>query len=157
MLRQGNRPLPRTSHPKQPYCSSVKQKYLSLCANRADPRPQAGRCPRQHTAESELDLAHCSPELFQRPEKKRNQVSSLLLCRRGWEVKATAYGALTSIKTSNPMPCHCHPSCLNWNSKLISPRFLPWLPHPPLSPFFCFSCCPGRSNPGSAKTWTAFL
>lgn len=108
MLRQGNRPLPRTSHPKQLCCSSMKQKHVSLHTNRADPRPQAGRCARQHTAESQLDMAHCSPQLYQRPERKSAFFAVAIQERlRG------AYCAATSIKTSNPVLCHCHPSSLN--------------------------------------------
>lgn len=51
MLRQGDRPPPKISCPKQLYSTNVKQKYFSLQENRADPRhrqsrqmPWAGRC-----------------------------------------------------------------------------------------------------------------
>lgn len=112
----------------------VWSKNVSLHTNRADPRPQAGRCPRQHTAESQLDMAHCSPQLYQRPERK-----SAFFAVAIQERLRSAYCAATSIKTSNPVLCHCHPSSLDWNSKLVSPGFLPWLLiH--LSPLSSVSC-----------------
>lgn len=119
MLRLGNRP--RTSHTKQEYRSNVKQIHLSLHANRADPE-QADVPGSTLLRLSWIWLtAHRS---YSRALKK-NQLSQLLPSRRGSEVKVTVYGALKSIKTSNPMLCHCHPSCLNRNSKLVSPGFLP--------------------------------
>lgn len=158
VLRQGNRPSPRTSCTKQLYCSNVKQKYLSLKANRADPDPNQADL-------SDLSLAaHCwqwagygSLLTIATPEPwKKSAVFAAAIEER-------LRGESQCLWCSDPhhsfKPCALPlPSLLSQLKQRTGlPRTSSLTPHPPLSPFFCFWCCSGRSNPRSVKTWTAFL
>lgn len=110
--RHGNRPPPRISCTKQLYCTNMKQKYLSLQENGADPRhrqsrqmPWAGQCWGGWAGYGSLFTIAISE-----PWK----ISLLCCCHPGEAERwRPLLGAATPVKASNPVLCHCHHSCPN--------------------------------------------